>query len=720
MLDWHKYITDKESYGDYLLRKGIINAKQLKDARKIQEMDGGLISIILKRMRVLDDTLLYNTLQARNFLLANLALFYAFLTSLVYITGASVLSGRYYPELPVAFVTLIIAYFFRQKKSDSYFSVYLFSSLTLIFVALSIRVSEDFLKAHFFLLIIPGILLIYKKSSVFIFTGVVTILYFGTSVLFAKYLGTQNWTRLTVEETYSLLFGVFLQSIILWIIAKYFKNEWLARLQLTYDVKAKEEELRRERLKFGIQDISQIMYLYTIAEGVNKTTEGISHGSSVMEDRWQEQLKQVQSIEASTWKMRDFFKEMDGQISENADQAAKAMGLAKVGQENMEKIGLFLKETVGIIQSNTEMFHNIGKISKMITQLSEDIQKISSKTSLLALNAAIEAARAGQEGLGFAVVAEEVGKLSEMTQKASKEITSAIQGMKAETEEAEKVSTNQLDSAREGYKMANQSSESLNVILDNVGNLANRTTKLRESSLIQREYVESLSDNTEKISAYLRENSTFLTEISKRIGELSLESENLYGIIKIFDLKEAIDAQNQIMLELVHEGVRRVKQEFERGMAQGEIALQDFFDRNYKQIPGSDPPRYNTKFDWFTDQYISPIQEELLARYNNVVFIAVIDENGYLPTHNKKFAHPLTGNYEVDLKFHRTKRIFNDRTGLSAAQNTEPFLLQTYKRDTGEFMNDLSVPIFLGDRHWGALRMGFFYDKKMLYEEDED
>jgi methyl-accepting chemotaxis protein len=55
----------------------------------------------------------------------------------------------------------------------------------------------------------------------------------------------------------------------------------------------------------------------------------------------------------------------------------------------------------------------------------------------------------------------------------------------------------------------------------------------------------------------------------------------------------------------------------------------------------------------------------------------------------------------------RTKRIFNDRTGLAAAQNTASFLIQKYQRDTGETMADLSVPIFIDGKHWGSIRLGY-------------
>jgi methyl-accepting chemotaxis protein len=67
----------------------------------------------------------------------------------------------------------------------------------------------------------------------------------------------------------------------------------------------------------------------------------------------------------------------------------------------------------------------------------------------------------------------------------------------------------------------------------------------------------------------------------------------------------------------------------------------------------------------------------------------------------------LTGNYDHDLVNNRTKRIFSDRTGKRCGESTKPFLLQTYKRDTGEVMHDLSVPIYVAGKHWGGFRIGY-------------
>lgn len=101
------------------------------------------------------------------------------------------------------------------------------------------------------------------------------------------------------------------------------------------------------------------------------------------------------------------------------------------------------------------------------------------------------------------------------------------------------------------------------------------------------------------------------------------------------------------------------------------------------------------------------IQEPILVTMPHLAYAGAVDDNGYFPTHNKKFSQPLTGNYETDLLNNRTKRIFSDRTGSRCGSNTKPFLLQTYQRDTGEVMHDLSVPIYVNGRHWGGFRIGY-------------
>ncbi|NJL59910.1 MAG: chemotaxis protein [Desulfobacteraceae bacterium] len=131
------------------------------------------------------------------------------------------------------------------------------------------------------------------------------------------------------------------------------------------------------------------------------------------------------------------------------------------------------------------------------------------------------------------------------------------------------------------------------------------------------------------------------------------------------------------------------------------------FDTFYIPIPNTSPQKYHTQYDRISDQAIQEPLDKCLAKDERIAFVVAVDVNGYLPTHNQKYSQPLTGKADIDLNNNRTKRIFNDRTGLAAAKNTEPFLLQRYQRDTGEQMSDLSVPIIIRGKHWGALRVGY-------------
>lgn len=106
------------------------------------------------------------------------------------------------------------------------------------------------------------------------------------------------------------------------------------------------------------------------------------------------------------------------------------------------------------------------------------------------------------------------------------------------------------------------------------------------------------------------------------------------------------------------------------------------------------------------------LQEAILAANKDIIYVIATDKNGYVPTHNNAFAKALTGNYELDLAKNRTKRVFDDRVGKRCGSHAQTFLLQTYKRDTGEVMHDLSVLVRVKGKHWRGVRIGYLADQK--------
>ncbi len=153
-------------------------------------------------------------------------------------------------------------------------------------------------------------------------------------------------------------------------------------------------------------------------------------------------------------------------------------------------------------------------------------------------------------------------------------------------------------------------------------------------------------------------------------------------------------------------GAKMVGKLLEEAIDNGVFSQEDVFDTDYKEIPGFEPKKYHTKYDFYLDKAILQLEDEFLQD-ESVVFAVAVDRNGYLPTHNTRYQKPITGNQQQDLVGNRTKRIFNDEVGLAAAENTEPVFRQVYHRDTGVTMWDVSSPIQVKGKHWGGFRIGF-------------
>ncbi len=147
--------------------------------------------------------------------------------------------------------------------------------------------------------------------------------------------------------------------------------------------------------------------------------------------------------------------------------------------------------------------------------------------------------------------------------------------------------------------------------------------------------------------------------------------------------------------------------EFKKLLASNRLGFAQLFDTFYIPIQNTRPQKFHTSYDKITDELLRIIIDKHLAFDPRIIFVVAVDRNGYVPTHNSKYTKPLTADSDYNAKNNRTKRLFNDRTGLAAAKNKKQFLLQSYSRDTGEQIYDLSVPIFINDKHWGGIRVGY-------------
>ncbi|HYD29297.1 MAG TPA: protoglobin domain-containing protein [Azospirillaceae bacterium] len=180
---------------------------------------------------------------------------------------------------------------------------------------------------------------------------------------------------------------------------------------------------------------------------------------------------------------------------------------------------------------------------------------------------------------------------------------------------------------------------------------------------------------------------------------------------RLFDALEKCKREDAEMVALAKDAARQIGLLFEESLNRRDIGWPDLFDANYEPIPGTDPPKALARFTGLCDRLLPSIQETLLGRSPRIAFCVTVDRNGYLPTHNKKYsAEPRSGDRDWNLAHSRHRRIFDDRTGLAAARNREPVLVQSYHRDMGMgqimTMKDISAPIMVNGHHWGAFRIG--------------
>jgi hypothetical protein len=167
-------------------------------------------------------------------------------------------------------------------------------------------------------------------------------------------------------------------------------------------------------------------------------------------------------------------------------------------------------------------------------------------------------------------------------------------------------------------------------------------------------------------------------------------------------------AQDKQMLEWATECATRISKTLESWITNRKISEQKLFAYLYYPIARTDPPKFHTDYDErLSDMEVGPLQEEYYRKSADIKYVRMVDRNGYTPTHNVVYSQPPTGLKQVDLVKSRSKRIFNDRTGIRAARNTAPYLVQWYNRDTGDIVKDLSVPIRVNGKHFGALRLGY-------------
>lgn len=378
--------------------------------------------------------------------------------------------------------------------------------------------------------------------------------------------------------------------------------------------------------------------------------------------------------------------------------ATTNLATAKSSLKELRKVSIAIDETSSSAAQFARTAERLTTTSKHIKGMADLVYDISSQLNSLALKAATEAGRAGDQGGGLAAVVDEMKKMAERTSAVGGgEILVNMMAMVRDVQDmGGGIHDNMGGMSKEVNSTIGHFEKLVRTFEDNQGKLSNIEVA-----------VEELSTKNRVIHAQVTDARELSKQVEAILGDAALAATSMNR--KTEALLETV-SQFKIGNDALEQTIAAVTAH--RDLIQSKIAAMsgrgiDVFDRKYQPVPETEPQKFRTAYDSHFDQELQVVFDRAIQDLDAVYCVAV-DINGYVATHHSWFSKPMTGNYETDVLYSRDKRMYNSNdTEIRRSKNTHPFLLQTYLRDTGEILNDLSLPVYIDGKHWGALITGF-------------
>ena len=282
-----------------------------------------------------------------------------------------------------------------------------------------------------------------------------------------------------------------------------------------------------------------IVEVGSVSREVAAASTQIAASSEEMSQSMQEQSAQTTQISAAVEEMTQSVVQV-AQKTVGASADAKRSGeLAEHGRAVVGKVVEGVKLVDAAVMQGSQSVQALGQRGEQIGQVIAVINDIADQTNLLALNAAIEAARAGEHGRGFAVVADEVRKLADRTQKATAEVAESINAIQADTQQAVEQMKHGTTRVAEGVAAAGEAGEQLGQIVAGARSVADTISQIAAAAEQQSAAAEQVARNVGTISEAMRQSTEATSQSADAARGLSSRAEQLQRLVGRFKTRSA-------------------------------------------------------------------------------------------------------------------------------------------------------------------------------------